>query len=305
MNHTEQIEALRSHVGLVDRSDRGQVLVTGPDARSFLQALVSADLDPLEPGMGTPSLLLTPQGKLDVAFRLLVVENDFWLDTDPGFGAHLVESLERFRIRVKAELVDRTAEFGMWSVIGPDAADALDVVPASLHEHAPLGHARAVRTEHGVDVLGPSAAAADVLAALVRGAPQVDAIVYDAWRIEQGVPVQPFDVDDKTIPQEAELERDAVSFTKGCFLGQELVCRIDTRGHVNRFLRRFHAIDGDWPASGAEVVVDGKVVGALTSVAAPELPTGALGYVRREVSPPATVDLRFDGGQATAHVVPR
>jgi folate-binding Fe-S cluster repair protein YgfZ len=91
-----------------------------------------------------------------------------------------------------------------------------------------------------------------------------------------------------------------VSFTKGCFLGQELVCRIDTRGHVNRFLRRFTEIEGGWPVPGAEVVAGGKVVGSLTSVAAEALGTGALGYVRREVEPPATVELRWDGGRARA-----
>ena len=82
------------------------------------------------------------------------------------------------------------------------------------------------------------------------------------------------------------------------------MCRIDSRGHVNRFLRRVTAIEGDWPVRGADVVVDGKVVGALTSVAPAELPTGALGYVRREVEPPAAVELRWDGGAARAVVSP-
>jgi folate-binding protein YgfZ len=130
--------------------------------------------------------------------------------------------------------------------------------------------------------------------------PLVDPVAYEAWRIEQGIPVQPDDVDDTTIPQEAFLEQDAVSFTKGCFIGQELVCRIDSRGHVNRFLRRVADIEGNWPPVGADIVVDGKVVGALTSVAPAELPTGALGYVRREVEPPAAVELRWDGGTARA-----
>ena len=137
------------------------------------------------------------------------------------------------------------------------------------------------------------------------GWPPIGPEVFEAFRIERGIPLQPVDIDDKTIPQEAELELDAVSFTKGCFLGQELVCRIDSRGHVNRFLRRFHTIEGDWPAAGAEVVVGDKVVGTLTSVAAPSVPTGALGYVRREVEPPATVELRWDGGHATASIAAR
>ena len=125
---------------------------------------------------------------------------------------------------------------------------------------------------------------------------------WEAFRIERGLPVQPIDIDDTTIPQEAELEVDAVSFTKGCFIGQELVCRIDSRGHVNRFLRRLTAIDGPRPAPGAEIVVDAKVVGVVTSVTPDEFPAVALGYVRREIDPGATVELRGAAGTASAVV---
>jgi hypothetical protein len=303
VNLAEQLDVLHVGAGIVDRADRGQVRVTGPDARSFLQALVSADLDALASGQGAESLLLTPQGKLDVAFRVLVVDDDVWLDCDPGFGARLAASLNRFRIRVKADVIDRTGEEAMVSLIGPEVVSRFAVVPHAMHEHVAWADARVVRTAHGVDVLGPALAVERARSELSgHGWPMVEPVAYEAWRIEQGIPAQPFDVDDATIPQEAELERDAVSFTKGCFLGQELVCRIDSRGHVNRFLRRLTAIDGDWPPRGAEMVVDGRVVGALTSVAAPEVPTGALGYVRREVDVPAEVELRWPGGSAHARV---
>lgn len=306
MNETEQLATLRMGAALVDRP-RGFVLVTGEDASSFLQALVSADLDPLQSGMGTRSLLLTPQGKLDVGFRLLVAGDEVWLDTDPGLGAQLKASLDRFRIRVKAEVIDRSDEWGMVSLIGPDVFDRwTGPVPSDLHGHLPAGELEVVRTENGLDLLGERTWVDSTSAAMsADGWTTVAPEVFDAFRIERGVPLQPFDIDDKTIPQEAELELDAVSFTKGCFLGQELVCRIDSRGHVNRFLRRFHTIEGDWPAVGADVVVGDKVVGTLTSVAAPGVPTGALGYVRREVEPPATVELRWDGGHATANIAAR
>ena len=103
--------------------------------------------------------------------------------------------------------------------------------------------------------------------------------------------------------QEAELEVDAVSFTKGCFIGQELVCRIDSRGHVNRFLRRLTAIEGSRPLAGDEIVDEsGKVVGAVTSVTPDGVPPLALGYVRREVDPGATVEVRGPSGNASATV---
>ena len=280
----DDLAALRAGDAWVDRADRGIVTVTGPDTFSFLQALVSADLDPLADGDAVHSLLLAPQGKLEVDFRLLRVgPEEAWLDCAPGLGAQLASSLTRFRIRVKADIVDRTGELGLLSWIGEPTVDV--TAPAEVHR---------IATTWGVDFLGPR----DSLPAVKA----VDPDAYEAWRIEQAIPVQPADVDDTTIPQEAFLEQDAVSFTKGCFIGQELVCRIDSRGHVNRFLRLVSGIEGDWPPVGAEIVVDGKVVGALTSVAPAELPTGALGYVRREVEPPSPVELRWAGGSARARV---
>jgi len=283
MTLVDDLAALHEGCAWVDRSDRGFVTVTGPDTFSFLQALVSADLDPLADGNAVHSLLLAPQGKLDVDFRLLRVSAEAaWLDCAPGLAPQLAASLTRFRIRVKAEIVDRTGDLGMLSWIG-DADDQL-TCGDGVHR---------IDTAWGHDLLGP-------LDALPGVTPLVDPVAYEAWRIEQAIPVQPADVDETTIPQEAFLEQDAVSFTKGCFIGQELVCRIDSRGHVNRFLRRVADIEGDWPPVGAEIVVDGKVVGALTSVAPAELPTGALGYVRREIEPPSAIELRWAGGSARA-----
>jgi folate-binding protein YgfZ len=280
MSLHDDLDALRGGRAWVDRSDRGFVVVSGPDAFSFLQALVSADLDPVADGDAVHSLLLQPRGKLDVDFRLLRVGHDAWLDCDPGLGAQLAASLTRFRLRVKAEIEDASDRLEVLSRVGADDGTA---VPDGVHR---------VSTAWGFDLVGPRA--------LLPSVPTVDPVAFEAWRIELGVPRQPDDIDDTTIPQEAFLEQDAVSFTKGCFIGQELVCRIDSRGHVNRFLRRISGIDGDWPPVGAEVVVDGKTVGVLTSVAPHELPTGALGYVRREVEPPAAVELRWADGAAQA-----
>ncbi len=296
--HLVELERLRTasaaHPAIVDRSDRGFVRVTGPDARSFLQALVSADVEALADGDAAESLLLHPQGKLDVAFRLVrVAGDDLWLDTDHGLAPQLVASLQRFRIRVDVAIDDRSDGWGMISVVGADLAPGAD------------GPCRVVRTRVGADVLGPSGeleAVRDRL--LANGAVGVGPVAWEAFRIEQGIPVQPVDIDERTIPQEAELELDAVSFTKGCFIGQELVCRIDSRGHVNRFLRRLTSIDERRPAPGDEVVAGGKVVGAVTSVTPDGFTPVALGYVRREIEPGATVELRGESGTATATVTP-
>jgi folate-binding protein YgfZ len=309
MSLRDELEALETNVGVVDTSERGAVLVSGPDAWSYLQSLVSADLDTVGDGQGVHSLLLTPQGKLDVDFRLLRVGDEVWLDCDPGFGEQLAASLLRFRIRVKCDVTDRTGEWGSLAIRGPNAIDAVSAldaqVPASAHSHVPFEDAAVVRTPwpggDGFDVIGPAATvakAADRLSA--AGVPACSTEAYEALRIELGVPRQGYDLDEKTIPQEAFLELDAVSFSKGCFLGQELVCRIDTRGRVNRYLRRLTAIEDGRPPRGAEIVAGDKVVGTVTSSAS----TGALGYVRHEVEPPAEVELRWDDHSARARVEP-
>jgi len=298
MTPVDELEVLRTGAGVVDRSDRGAVLVTGPDAVSFLQALVSADLDPVVDGQGTRSLLLTPHGKLDVAFRLLRVGDDAWLDSDPGTGEQLAASLNRFRIRVKADVVERTAEWGMVSVIGPAAAEVIPGAhPEAQHEHVAIDGARLLRTEHGFDIVGPQPAVDAITRELTASAvAAVGPAAYDAFRIEAGIPLQPLDIDDSTIAQEAFLERDAVSFTKGCFLGQELVCRIDSRGHVNRLLRRLRA---DAPvARGSAVVADGKEVGAVATAVG----NVALATIRRAVEPGSEVVVRTTAGDVTAKV---
>jgi folate-binding protein YgfZ len=282
---------------VTDRSPRGLVVTRGADATSFLQSLVSQDLDPLGDGDSAAALLLSPQGKLDVAFRILRTDDEWWLDTDADFAPRLAASLNRFRIRVAVDLEDRTASTGLVTTVGT----TVPAVPDGVH---------AIPTDWagtpGVDLLGPvdavRAAAATLVPSVERWSPER----FEVFRVEAGVPRLGVDIDDTTIPQEAFLERDAVSFTKGCFVGQELVCRIDTRGHVNRFLRRVRIPGAATPPTGATVVVDGKERGALTSVAAIPGEERAVGLamVRREVEPPAAVRLRWDGTEVDAELVP-
>lgn len=206
---------------------RDRVTVSGPDTWSFLQSLLSQDVESLPEGERRMTLLLTPQGKVDVLAGITRVGDDAVLDTDPGWGERLAAALARFKIRTKVEITS-------------DAAPAVDDATAAAEE---------------------------------------------SERIRAGVPRLGADLDESVIPQEALLEQDAVSFTKGCFVGQELVCRIDSRGHVNRFLRRLEPGDDTTVLPvGGEIVVDGTAVGVVTSSTA----GAALGYVRREVEPPAS-----------------
>ncbi len=314
MSLTDEYQALRYAAGVVDRSDRGAVLVTGPDATSFLQNLVSQDLDALADGGGGHSLLLTPQGKLDVDFRVLRVGDEWWCDCEAGFGERLAASLNRFKIRVKVDVTDRSDDWGQLVVRGPETRTRVEAatgvaLPVDAHDHVSWGaNRRLVRADwpgvEGIDVVGSSDAIDDARRVLVEaGVAECGVDGYEILRVEAGVARQGLDTDEKTIPQEAFLERDAVSFTKGCFLGQELVCRIDTRGHVNRFLRGVRVDAGNALSVGTEVLAEGKVIGALTSVAAsPELGPIALAMVRRQVEPPADVVVRGPDGDRAAHV---
>jgi len=313
--------AFADGAALVDRCARGAVLVEGPDGLKFLQSLLSQDIDSLSDGQGTHALLLQPQGKLDTDLRLLRVGDAAWLDCEVGRGEPLAASLRRFRIRIKADIEDRTGDWGCLMLRGPEVGATVGAaggppLPDELHAHVPWAAegatTRLVRADWpggppGADLVGPVGELEGLWTALrAAGCRPAGLSAYEAARVRAGVPRQGLDIDERTIPQEAFLELDAVSFTKGCFLGQELVCRIDSRGHVNRLLRSLRIVEAasggidTTPPAGAGIVVADKEVGALTTVARSEGGVVALGYVRREVEVPADVLVRWSGGEAPA-----
>jgi folate-binding protein YgfZ len=217
---------------------------------------------------------------------------------------------------VKVDIDEASDRFGCLSVVGPDAlvviATATELVPPDQSwRHVGWAGLRILRGDlpdgtPAVDIIGPlDELGAAWVTAQEAGARPAGTDAYEAVRIEAGVPRQGLDIDDKTIPQEAFLERDAVSFTKGCFLGQELVCRIDTRGHVNKYLRGIVVLDAIEPPAGAEVLGEnGAVVGSLSSVASSpgmRAPV-ALATVRREVPTPSLVSLQWPQGVARAEL---
>ncbi len=261
-------DSFQAHIG------RDLVVVEGPDATSFLQSLVSQDLDGIAVGESGHSLLLQPQGKLLVDFYAAHVEPDtWWCVCEGGYGAELAIGLRRFKIRVKVEITEvPVAALAVRGAEPPAGEAGLAVVPVEWTGASAF------------DVVGPEAAINRVSTTIA--APLLGAEDYERARIEAGVSRQGLDTDERTIPQEAGLELVAVSFTKGCFVGQELVCRIDSRGHVNRNLRRLRA-SGSPLARGDAVVFDGREVGEVTSAAGDV----ALAMLRREVDAGAGVDV--------------
>ena len=285
----DEIECLRTGAGAVE-VPRDFLRVSGPDAVSWLQGQLSQDVAKLAVGASADSLLLQPQGKVDAFVRVTRTDADaLVLDVDGGYGEAVLARLKRFKIRVKAE-------------VEPLEWRCLALRGAGVHEWA-AGASGGILVDNdwpgfpGVDVLGP--APVPPPPARLCG---VEA--WDVLRIAAGIPAMGAELTERTIPAEAGIVDRSVSFTKGCYTGQELVARIDSRGgNVPRRLRGV-VIDGDdLPPVGASLVVDGKEAGTLTSVAAAGRPSVvALAYVRRDVMPPADAEVRWDGGSAAARV---
>lgn len=255
---------------------RDLVRVGGPDARSFLQGQLSQDVSSNSTAL---TLVLQPQGKLDAWARFSAAEDDdcFLLDIEGGWGGHLVERLERFLIRVKVVLeleegVSMLAIRGQRQISVPPV-DATLVSPFTWHGWQGLDLIGVDEPPSGVRVVGRD--------------------VYEQARIAKGFPVMGAELDARTIPAEVPgLVETSVSFSKGCYTGQELVARIDSRGgNVARHLRRLE-LDGVAPVA-AEVVVDGKVVGVITSSA----DGAALAFIGRSVVPPAPAIVSWGAGE--------
>jgi folate-binding protein YgfZ len=245
----------------------------GPDAVRFLNDIISQEIGQAAPGEVRRSLLLNVRGKLDHLLWVLRGEDQVGLVTDPGRGPELATTLTRYRIRVEVSIEPETRP--LWVVVGEPVEGWTGDRASPLH--ADLSWRRT-----------PRALVAGERPDLPQGSPED----YEKARVASGDPSWGVDVDEGTIPQEMELADLTVDFDKGCFLGQEVVGRIQHRGHVNRLLR---ILDLEGPASvGDPIRWEGADVGAVTSVAGQM----ALGMVRREVSVGGTVGV----GEASGRV---
>ena len=269
---------------------RDVVRVHGPQAVEFLQGQLSQDVDALDVGASAASLLLQPTGKVEAWLRVTrIADDELLLDVDAGCGAAVLARLKRFKLRTDAEL--ELEEWAGLALRGPGASDV--EVPAGVH-----GLAAAWPGVDGIDLLSAGEIA-------LAGVPLVGADALEALRIESGVPAMGAELTDATIPAEAGawVIEGSVSFTKGCYTGQELVARVDSRGgNVPHPVRGLRFDSGPVPV-GAEIMVGEKRVGTVTSVAeSPRLGHIALGVVGRAVAVGDVVDVQWAEGQATATI---
>jgi tRNA-modifying protein YgfZ len=282
---------------LLDASERGKLALTGAGAKSFLQGQVSNDVEALSPGHGCYAALLTPKGKMLADLRILDTGEELLLDTERVALQELFNVIRRFSLGHEVQLHKRTVQCGLVSLLGPAAeriaGDGVAGVGPDEHDHRAgtvAGIAvRAIRTDGGLDLLCDAADTAALITALAGGgAVAISEATAEVVRVERGRPRYGVDLDDTVIPQEADLNARAVSFTKGCYVGQETVARLFYRGKPNRRLRGLRLADAAPP--GAEVTFGDRIVGQLGSVVrSPARGPLALALVRREAPPGSQV----------------
>jgi len=326
-----EYEALTEGCGLVDRSGRGKLALTGAGAVEFLNGQVTNELADLRPGEGRYAAFLTHKGKMLGDLRILAVGapggpvTELLLDTERTALQALFDTIRHYRIGYDVELHKRTLESGLLSLVGPGSAkvargavaeaggQAPGALPSAEHAHtaATVGGTpvRAIATAEGLDVLSDASALETVRGALVdAGAVPASEAAAEIVRVEHGRPRYGVDIDDTTIPQEAGLNERAVSFTKGCYVGQETVARLHYRGKPNRHLRGLRFAPpaapplAALPAHGEELRLGERPVGHVGSVVeSPRLGAIGLALVRREAAPGDTLTVGEHG--ATAEVV--
>jgi folate-binding protein YgfZ len=294
-------------LGFIDRSERGKLAVSGPDATAYLDALLSNDIAAIPEGGGADATLLTPKGRMLAEVRVLRTAEELLLDTERVALQALFDALTQFRIGYQAELHKRTLERALYSVVGPGKLRAQ--LPGS-EEHAHVATevggvpVRAIRTRLGIDLLFESSAREEVRRTLeAERAVQLSEATAELLRIEQGIPRFGVEIDETTMPQEAGLHERAISYSKGCYIGQETVARLYWKGKPNRVLRGLRLSEPAPP--GTALLQDADEVGLLSAVAlSPRLGPIALALIRREAQPGAMLSLAGADGSATVVALP-
>ncbi len=315
-----EYRALRVDAALVDLPFRQRLRATGVDRVPFLQGMLSNDVAALGAGEGCAALLLTEQGKVVADFAVLALEDALLLDGLASAVAAATAALERFIVADDVELAPLGATDHAFGLYGPGAAAALATLGVPALPDGDFGHGpyrvgdvetRIVRVPEpgagGFHCLVPASSAAQWWVHCIdAGITAAGHRAFDVLRIESGVPWYGHDVGPDTIALEAPYER-AISFRKGCYLGQEVMERVTARGHVNRKLVGLEATDRKVPATGARLFAGDRDVGWITSVCwSWRLQRSiALGYVRREhVAPGTTLALGAADTTATLTVRP-
>jgi folate-binding protein YgfZ len=301
-----QYRQLREECGLLERPGRGAIDVLGADAAEYLQGQLTNDVEALGVGEGQYAALLDRKGHMQTDLRVLRVgEAAILLDTEPQTKDAALRHLTMYSIGRDVQVGDATAERAFISLIGPRAAEIAGTppLPEFANEATKLASVDvvAVGTRDGIDILFPAAERERVVAALTdAGAVEVSPEAVEILRVEAGVPRFGAEMDAGTMPAEASIVDDVVSFTKGCYIGQETVARLHYKGKPNKHLRGLRLSAA--AASGAALRLGDKEVGTLGgAVVSPAHGPIGLAIVRREAQPGVQLFVGEDG--VTAEVV--
>jgi folate-binding protein YgfZ len=303
----ESYRALREHAALGAIAARAAIDVSGADRASFLHGLLTNDVQALAPGGGCYAAWLTPQGRMTTDLHVFAGDERIVLDVPAELTAALLQRLDQSVFTEDIRLTDLSHSLALVWIHGPSAAAVLERVLAGAsglaswtgYRHAPVQFDNTAATVGRVDQLGvpgfcvyvDAAREPDLRAALeTAGAVAADRPAIEAARIEAGYPVFGIDMTDDTIPLEAGIEDRAISFTKGCYVGQEVIVRVLHRGH-GRVARRLVGLrlGAGLPVRGGRILADDREAGAVTSAArSPRFGPIAMGYVHRDFTTPGT-----------------
>ena len=315
---------MRGGAGLIERTDTGRIALTGADRRSYLQGLLTNDIEALTPGTGCYAAMLTAQGRMITDMRVLELGDTVQLDVPRALTQAVFDHLDRFVFSEDVKVADVTGAYAEVGLYGPAALDVL-VRAGTEGGAAPALYgvtriliagveARLVRSDDfgipGFGIIVDTAHAAAVMAALAAaGGVAADESDLETVRIESGRPRFGADLDTDIIPLEAGLEARAISRSKGCYVGQEVIVRVQDRGH-GRVARRLVGLTFDAAATipdrGAPIEADGRAIGRVTSAAwSPSLARPiALGYVHRDFVAAGTPVLVGGAGPASVANLP-
>lgn len=319
-------DAARTRAALVDRSDRARLIISGADRRTYLHGLLTNDVAVLAAGQGCYAAYLTPQGRMIADLFVYELGDVILLAMIGAVKEIVLAKLDQFIFSEDVQLGDVTGTFSQLAVIGPNAptvaaaalgsvsADVLSKLPPHGNLRASFGGQPAIVTrvtdtgEPGFDLFVERTALGDLTSALQSaGVETVDAETAEAIRIEAGVPLFHRDMDEETIPLEAGIESRAISMTKGCYVGQEVIIRVLHRGHgrVARKLVGLTLAGASVPPSGTAVRAGDREIGHVTSsTLSPALGRPiALAYVHRDFVEPAT-ELVVDTARAVVTALP-
>ena len=321
----DEYHAVRSRVGLLDHCDRTLLRFTGEDRVSFLQGMVSNDVNKLRPGQGMFAVFADINGKILADTKLFCTDDSFFVELWEPLKDKIQTHLQRYLIADEVEIADLTGNCGILSLQGPKSTQLLEallgsqVLPDNELSHGELQidahRCRVARTTHtgesGFD-LWISVSDLPVIAALIQekgrafSTQWIGTEAQEILRVEAGIPRYGVDMDDENLVLETNLDH-AVNFDKGCYLGQEVIERIHSRGHVNKKLVGM-VLEGEGPAQrGDRIQAETKEVGRVTSsVLSPLLNRPvALGYVHKDyVNPGTPLTIQGDGKPFTAMVSP-